>query len=121
MPIHNETDYPLTDNMRQHIISDVHEHFGGQVRSIKVQYGIARHTFNARTREVRYAFSPTDFGFFDTIPLPEISTSPVALLALNDAMEEEDVFKLDDPIVVEAERVADQQMIRVYPIHLIDF
>ena len=58
MPIHNETDYLLTDNMRQHIIRDVHEYFGGQVRSIRVQYGIARHAFNARTREVRYAFSP---------------------------------------------------------------
>ena len=97
MPIHNETDYPLTDNMRQHIISDVHEHFGGQVRSIRVQYGIARHAFNARTREVRYAFSPTDFGLFDTTPLPETSASPVALSALIDALEEEDVFTLDDP------------------------
>jgi len=97
MPIHNETDYPLTDNMRQHIISDIHEHFGGQVRSIRVQYGIARHAFNARTREVRYAFSPTGFSLPDTTTLPETSASPVALPALNDAMEEEDVFKLDDP------------------------
>jgi hypothetical protein len=97
MPIHNETDYPLTDNMRQHIISDIHEHFGGQARSIRVQYGIARHAFNARTREVRYVFSLTDFGLFDTTTLPETSASPVALPALNDAMEEEDVFKLDDP------------------------
>ncbi len=97
MPIHNETDYPLTDNMRQHIISDVHEYFGAQVHSIRVQYGIARHAFNARTREVRYAFSPTDFGLFDTTPLLETSASPVALPALNDAMEEEDVFRLDNP------------------------
>jgi hypothetical protein len=97
MPIHNETDYPLTDNMRQHIIRDVHEYFGAQVRSIRVQYGIARHAFNARTREVRYAFSPTDFGLFNTTPLPETSASPVALPALNDALEEEDVFKLDNP------------------------
>jgi len=97
MAIHNETDYPLTDNMCQHIIRDVHEYFAGQVRSIRVQYGIARHAFNARTREVRYAFSPTDFGLFDTTPLPEASASPVALPALNDALEEEDVFKLDEP------------------------
>ena len=95
LPIPNETDYLLTDNRRQHLIRDVDEYVGGQVRSIKVQYGMARHTFKARTREVRYAFSPTDFGFFDTIPLPEISASPVALLALNDAMEEEDVFTLE--------------------------
>ena len=53
MPIHNETDYPLMDNMCQHIICDVHEHFGAQIHSIRVQYGIARHAFNARTREVR--------------------------------------------------------------------
>src|SRR5262249_1383731 len=98
MPIHNETDYLLTDNRRQHIIRDVYESFGGQVRSIRVQYDIARHTFNARTREVRCAFSSTDFGLFGTIPLPETSASPVALPALNDAMEEEDVFTLDDPI-----------------------
>ena len=29
--------------------------------------------------------------------MPETSASPVALPALNDALEEEDVFKLDDP------------------------
>jgi hypothetical protein len=34
---------------------------------------------------------------FDTIMLLETSASPVALPALNDAMEEEDVFKLDEP------------------------
>ena len=97
MPIPNETDYLLTDNRRQHLIRDVYESFGGQVRSIRVQYGITRHTFHARTREVRYAFSSTDFGLFDTILLPETSASPIALPALNDALEEEDVFKLDDP------------------------
>jgi hypothetical protein len=97
MPIHNETAYSLTDNMRQHIIRDVHEYFGGQVLSIRVQYGIARHAFNARTREVRYAFSPTDFGLFDTTPLPKTSASPVVLSPLNDALEQEDVFKLADP------------------------
>ncbi|HEY7490233.1 MAG TPA: hypothetical protein VIH59_03895 [Candidatus Tectomicrobia bacterium] len=97
MPIHNETDYPLTDNMRQHIIRDVYEYFGGQVCSIRVQYGIARHAFNARTREVRYAFSPTDFGLLDTTPVPETSTSPVPLPALHDILEEENVFKVDDP------------------------
>ena len=96
MPIHNETDYPLTDNMRQHIIRDVYEYFGGQVCSIRVQYGIARHAFNARTREVRYAFSPTDFGLFDTTHLPETSTSTIALPALNDALEEENISKEDE-------------------------
>ena len=42
-------------------------------------------------------FPPTDFGLFDTMPLPETSAFPVALPALNDALEEEDVFKLADP------------------------
>ena len=98
MPIPNETDYLLTDNRRQHLVRDVDESFGGQVRSIRVQYGITRHTFHARTREVRYAFSSTAFGLFDTILLPETSASPIALPALNDAMEAEDVCILDDPI-----------------------
>src|SRR5262252_10639142 len=97
IPIHNETDYTLTDDMAQQIILDAQEHFGEEVRSIRVQYGIERHAFNARTREVRYAFSPTDFGLFDTTPLSKTSASPIALPALNDALEEEDVFKLDDP------------------------
>jgi hypothetical protein len=98
MPIHNETDYPLTDTMRQHIIRDAQEHFGEQIRSIRVQYGIARHAFNARTQEVRYAFSPTDFGLVPTISLPETSASLVALPARNATLEEEDVFTLDDPM-----------------------
>jgi hypothetical protein len=69
IPIHSETDYPLTDDMTQHIIRDAHEHFGEEVRSIRVQSGLARHALNARTREVRYAFSPQDFGFGHTMPI----------------------------------------------------
>ena len=98
MPIHNETDYLLTDTMRQQIILDAQEHFGEQIRSIRVQYGIARHAFNARTQEVRYAFSPTEFGLIPTIALPETSTALVALPARNDDLEGEDVFTLDDPV-----------------------
>jgi hypothetical protein len=96
MPIQNETDYSLTDNMCQHIIRDVYEYFGGKVRSIRVQYGIARHAFNARTCEVRYAFSPTDFGLVDTTTVRETSASPVPLPTLHDTLEEENVFKVDD-------------------------
>ncbi len=33
------------------------------------QSGLARHALNARTREVRYAFSPQDFGFGHTMLL----------------------------------------------------
>src|SRR5262252_365736 len=76
IPIHNETDYTLTDDMTQQIIRDAQEHFGEEVRSIRVQSGIERHAFNARTREVRYAFSPQDFGFGHTMPIAsELRTS----------------------------------------------
>ena len=33
-----------------------------------MQSGLARHALNARTREVRYAFSPQDFGSGQTMP-----------------------------------------------------
>ena len=66
IPIHNETDYTLTDDMTKQIIRDAQEHFGEDIRAIRVQYGIERHAFNARTHEVRYAFSPNDFGLVDT-------------------------------------------------------
>jgi hypothetical protein len=62
IPIQNETDYTLTDDMTQQIIRDAQEHFGEEVRAIRVQSGLERHALNARTREVRYAFSPQDFG-----------------------------------------------------------
>jgi hypothetical protein len=75
IPIHNETDYTLTDDMTQQIIRDAQEHFGEEVRAIRVQAGIERHAFNARTHEVRYAFSPQDFGFGHTMPIaPEPRT-----------------------------------------------
>src|SRR5262249_41806453 len=76
IPIHNETDYTLTEAMTQQIIRDPQEHFGEEVRAIRVQAGIERHAFNARTHEVRYAFSPQDFGFGPTMPIaPEPQTS----------------------------------------------
>src|SRR5262245_43757085 len=76
IPIQNETDYTLTDDMTQQIIRDAQEHFGEEVRAIRVQAGIERHALNARTREVRYAFSPQDFGLGPTMPIaPELRTS----------------------------------------------
>ena len=69
IPIHNETTYTLTDVMTLEILRDAHDHFGEEVRAIRVQSGIARHAFNARTREVRYAFFPQDFGSGQTMPL----------------------------------------------------
>jgi hypothetical protein len=76
IPIHNETDYTLTEAMTQEIIRDAEEHFGEEVHAIRVQAGLARHALNVRTREVRYAFSPQDFGFGQTRPIaPEPRTS----------------------------------------------
>jgi len=68
-PIHNETDYTLTDDMMQYIVRDAQEYFGEEVRAIRVQAGIERHALNARTHEVRYAFSPQDFGLGPTMPI----------------------------------------------------
>ena len=67
IPIENETPYTLTDVMRQDIRRDAQEHFGDVVRSIRLQEGLERHVFNARTHQVRYAFSPTDFGLMRLI------------------------------------------------------
>ena len=69
IPIDNETDYALNEAMTQAIIRDAQEHFGEEIRSIRVQSGLQRHALNARTREVRYAFSPQDFGLGHTMPL----------------------------------------------------
>jgi len=72
IPIHNETDYILTEAMTQDILRDAQEHFGDVIRAIRVQSGLQRHALNARTREVRYAFSPQDFGGVPPLlPAPE--------------------------------------------------
>src|SRR6266436_6574552 len=116
IPIHNETDYPLTDDMTQHIIRDAQEHFGEEVRAIRVQSGLARHAFNARTREVRYAFFPQDFGAGPTMPTVQetprsrrrpprrdeeteeaILPAPVEDIEVEEE-DLDDLFKLDDPI-----------------------
>src|SRR2546428_9548587 len=76
IPIHNETDYTLTDEMAAQIIRDAQEHFGEEVHAIRVQSGLERHAFNARTHEVRYAFSPQDFGFGHTMPIAPEPLTP---------------------------------------------
>jgi hypothetical protein len=85
IPIHNETDYTLTDAMTQHIIRDAQEHFGEEVRSIRVQSGIARHALHARTREVRYAFFPQDFGLGHPLPTVQEPSVSSATLPTRDA------------------------------------
>src|SRR2546428_10910579 len=69
IPIHNETTYTLTDVMTLEIFRDAHDHFGEEVHAIRVQSGLARPALNARTREVRDAFSPQGFGFGHPMPL----------------------------------------------------
>jgi hypothetical protein len=89
IPIQNETDYTLTDVMMQQIIRDAQEHFGEEVRSIRVQSGIERHALNARTWEVRYAFSPQDFGLGYPMPtVHEPSTSMAALPTMHEEPED---------------------------------
>jgi hypothetical protein len=112
IPIHNETAYTLTDDITQHIISDAHEHFGEEVRAIRVQSGIERHALNARTREVRYAFFPQDFGLGHTMPTvqepfdlsadlptideePEAATIPAPFEDIEVEEDEEDVEPLE--------------------------
>src|SRR5437660_928235 len=85
IPIHNETDYTLTDDITQQIIRDAHEHFGEEVRAIRVQSGLERHALNARTREVRYAFFPQDFGLSHTLPTVQEPFAPAAALPTIDA------------------------------------
>jgi len=61
--------------MAEQIRRDAQEQFGETVRSIRVQSGLERHALNTRTHEVRYAFSPQDFGFGPLMPIaPEPRT-----------------------------------------------
>jgi hypothetical protein len=110
MPIHNETDYALTDEMTTHIIRDAQEHFGEEVRSIRVQYGIERHAFNARTREVRYAFSPNDFGLVPTMPTaPERPRSRRRPPRIDEDTEEEILPATFKNVEVDAEEPAPRE------------
>lgn len=65
IPIVNETEYDLTELILKQIERDAVEYFGESVRLIRIQYGIDRHAFNARSGELRYSFSPVDFGLTD--------------------------------------------------------
>ena len=104
IPIHNETEYALTDDMTKQIIRDAQEHFGEEVRSIRVQYGIERHAFNARTREVRYAFSPNDFGLVDTTTtFPDTYYHPADLASIDDDTDEEIIPAAFDDVETEEE------------------
>jgi len=89
--IQNETEYTLTEEMAEQIRRDAQEHFGEAVRSIRVQYGIERHAFNARTGEVRYAFSPNDFGLVDTTTaFPDTYYHPADIPTIDDDTDTEE-------------------------------
>lgn len=104
IPIHNETDYALTDEMTTHILRDAQEHFGEGVRAIRVQSGLERHAFNARTHEVRYAFSPQDFGLVHTMPIaPETPRSRRRPLRRDEETEEESLPAPFEDVAVDAE------------------
>src|SRR5215510_2507511 len=104
IPIHNETEYTLTDDMTKQIIRDAQEHFGEDVRSIRVQYGIERHAFNARTHEVRYAFSPNDFGLVDiTTTFPDTYYHPADIPSIDDDTEDEVIPAAFDDVEVDEE------------------
>jgi hypothetical protein len=103
IPIHNETAYTLTDDMTQQIIGDAHEHFGEEVRAIRVQSGIARHALNARTREVRYAFFPQDFGLGHTMPAVQEHAAAVADLPTIDEEPEAAIISVPFEVVEEDE------------------
>jgi hypothetical protein len=102
IPITNETEYTLTDDMTKQMIRDAQEHFGEEVRSIRVQYGIERHAFNARTREVRYAFSPNDFGLVDTTTtFPDTYYHAEDIPSIDDDTEEEIIPTAFDDVEVD--------------------
>ena len=103
-PIHNETEYALTAAMLDQIKRDALEYFGESVRSIKVQYGIERHAFNAKTGEMRYAFSPGDFGLIDMkVSFPDTYHGPRDVRSIDDEEEEVDEVAFDEVDVEEAE------------------
>ena len=115
IPIHNETDYLLTPDMTQHILRDAQEHFGEEVHAIRVQSGLERHAFNARTREVRYAFSPQDFGFGQTLPIapePHIPAPPRARRRSSRSDAEPEAAFIPAPFedVVEEEDMVEEDM-----------
>jgi hypothetical protein len=90
--------------MTKQIIRDAQEHFGEDVRSIRVQYGIERHAFNARTHEVRYAFSPNDFGLVDTTTtFPETYYHPADIPSIDDDTEEENIPATFDDVEADEE------------------
>jgi hypothetical protein len=70
IPIPNETASGLTEAMTQDILRDAQEYFGDVIRAMRGPSSLQRHALNARTRAVRSASSPRDFGGGPPLPPP---------------------------------------------------
>jgi hypothetical protein len=104
IPVHNETEYTLNTSILDQIKRDALEYFGDAVRAIRIQYGIDRHAFNARTGEMRYAFSPGDFGLVDMkISYPETQPGRLDVPSIDDEEDEIDEVPFDEVEVVASE------------------
>jgi hypothetical protein len=102
IPVHNETEYTLNTSILDQIKRDALEYFGDAVRAIRIQYGIDRHAFNARTGEMRYAFSPGDFGLVDMkISYPETPPGRLDVPSIDDEEDEIDEVPFEE-VEVEA-------------------
>jgi hypothetical protein len=85
IPIHNETGYDLSPLILEHIKFESIEQFGERIADIRVQLDIERHAFNTKTREVRFAFSPFDYGFSEQIaPASKEAAHNLYLASLHD-------------------------------------
>lgn len=104
IPIHNETEYAFTALILDQIKRDALEYFGESIHAIRVQYGIERHAFNAKTGEVRYAFSPNDYGLVDTTSaFPEPFLRSPDIPSIDDERDDVAEEALDDEVEVEDE------------------
>jgi hypothetical protein len=97
IPIQNETEYTLLPPILEQIKRDALEYFGESINAIRIQYGIERHAFNAKSGEVRYAFSPSDFGMVDTsTSFPESLTRREDVPSIDDDRETITTPSFDD-------------------------
>lgn len=94
--IQNETEYDLTDAILDQIKREALEYFGESVNGIRIQYGIERHAFNARTGQVRYAFSPNDFGLIDTTSFTDLYSRADDVPRIDDVREDIATSSFDD-------------------------
>ena len=112
LPIYNETGADLPAWILAQIKAEMIEYFGESIQAIRIQAGIQRHAYNAKTREVRYAFFLSDFDFETPIhsgprpdaaalqPAPELADEDADEMEMGDEVEFEDdgalVAILDD-------------------------